>query len=54
MPGLVAPTYLKTNNVDPKPSVWVATTDSILRKVRRGRLPLEAITNQELITALSG
>ena len=38
-------TYLKANNDSPKPFVWVATAESILEKVRRGRVALEAITN---------
>jgi transposase len=47
VPDLVAAieTYLKANNDNPKPFVWVATADSILAKVRRGRVALEAITN---------
>jgi transposase len=47
VPDLVAAieTYLKANNDNPKPSVWVATADSILEKVPRGRVALEAITN---------
>ncbi len=35
--------YLDTNNKDPTPFVWTATTHSILEKVRRGRLTLNAI-----------
>jgi transposase len=38
-------TYLKAHNDDPKPFVWVASAESILEKVRRGRVALEAITN---------
>jgi transposase len=33
-------TYLDANNADPKPFVWTATTESILAKVRRGRIAL--------------
>jgi transposase len=47
VPDLVAAieTYLKAHNDNPKPFVWVATAESILEKVRRGRVALEAITN---------
>jgi transposase len=47
VPDLVAAieTYLKANNDNPKPFVWVASAESILEKVRRGRVALEAITN---------
>ena len=47
VPDLIATieTYLKANNDSPKPFVWVATAESILEKVRRGRVALEAITN---------
>ena len=47
VPDLVAAieVYLKTNNDNPKPFVWVASAESILEKVRRGRVVLEAITN---------
>ncbi|MEJ7785277.1 MAG: IS630 family transposase, partial [Solirubrobacteraceae bacterium] len=38
-------TYLTANNTEPKPFVWTATADSILAKVRRGRVTLDAITN---------
>jgi transposase len=33
-------TYLAATNDDPKPFVWTATTDSILEKIRRGRVAL--------------
>jgi hypothetical protein len=39
-------TYLQTTNEHPEPSVWTATAEQILEKVRRGRLTLDAITNQ--------
>jgi transposase len=39
-------TYLAAHNDDPKPFQWTATTDQILEKVRRGRVTLDAITNQ--------
>ena len=47
VPDLIATieTYLKANNDNSKPFVWVATAESILEKVRRGRVALEAITN---------
>jgi transposase len=38
-------TYLKASHDDPKPFVWVASAESILEKVRRGRVTLEAIAN---------
>ncbi len=48
VPELIAviEAYLQANNEDPTPFVWTATTDSILEKVRRGRLALDTITNQ--------
>jgi|SRR5436309_4040593 len=47
VPDLIAAieAYLKATNDDPKPFVWTATADSILDKVRRGRVTLDAITN---------
>jgi transposase len=40
VPDLIAAidAYLKANNENPKPFVWTATADSILEKVRRGRV----------------
>jgi transposase len=38
-------TYLQANNDNPRPFVWVVTAESILEKVRRGRVALDAITN---------
>ena len=35
--------YLAAHNTEPKPLVWTATADSILKKVARGRVALEAI-----------
>ncbi|MGN5734038.1 IS630 family transposase [Arthrobacter psychrochitiniphilus] len=35
--------YIQVNNEHPKPLVWVATADSILEKVARGRVALQAI-----------
>jgi transposase len=37
--------YLKANNENPEPFVWTATADSILEKVRRGRVALDEITS---------
>jgi hypothetical protein len=39
-------TYLQTTNEHPEPFVWIATAEQILEKVRRCRLTLDAITNQ--------
>jgi transposase len=38
--------YLNAHNDDPKPFVWTATAESILQKVRRGRVALEAVSGQ--------
>lgn len=38
--------YLDAHNDDPKPFVWTATAESILEKVRRGRVALERVVNQ--------
>jgi transposase len=38
-------TYLQANNDNPEPFIWTATAEQILKKVRRGRLALDAITN---------
>jgi transposase len=47
VPDLIAAieTYLTANNDNPTPFVWTATAESILEKVRRGRVTLDAITN---------
>lgn len=47
VPDLIAAIedYLNATNQDPKPFVWTATAESILNKVRRGRVALTAITN---------
>jgi len=47
VPDLIAAidAYLQANNDDPSPFVWTATADSILEKVRRGRLALDAIAS---------
>ncbi|MCA1678354.1 MAG: IS630 family transposase [Actinobacteria bacterium] len=46
VPDLVAAidAYLQANNDNPTPFVWTATADSILEKVQRGRVTLNAIT----------
>ena len=46
VPDLIAAieTYLTANNNAPTPFVWTATADSILEKIRRGRVTLDAIT----------
>src|SRR5512139_1384134 len=38
--------YLTIHNEDPKPFVWTATSDSILAKVRRGRVALEEVVSR--------
>jgi transposase len=38
--------YLDAHNDDPKPFIWTATAESILQKVRRGRVALEAVSGQ--------
>ncbi len=37
--------HLNAGNDDPKPFVWVASAESILEKVSRGRVALETITH---------
>jgi len=46
VPDLIAAieTYLDAHNNDPKPFVWTATADDILAKVARGRVALQAVT----------
>ncbi len=38
--------YLEVHNNEPKPLVWTATAESILIKVRRGRVALDQTVNQ--------
>ena len=38
--------YLDAHNHDPKPFLWTATAESILEKVRRGRVTLEQVVTQ--------
>ena len=35
--------YLEAHNDDPNPFVWTATAESILEKVRRGRVTLQQV-----------
>jgi transposase len=46
VPALIAAIedYLEAHNGDPKPFVWTATADSILEKVRRGLVALQAVS----------
>jgi hypothetical protein len=37
--------YLDANNDNPRPFVWTATAQAILKKVRRGRVALDQITS---------
>lgn len=47
VPDLIASIedYLRVHNDDPKPYVWTATAESILEKVRRGRLALQQVVS---------
>lgn len=46
VPNLIASieAYLDAHNDDPKPFVWTATVEDILAKVARGRVALQAVT----------
>jgi transposase len=48
VPGLITAIeeYLEAHNDDPKPFKWTATAESILEKVRRGRVALQQVVNQ--------
>ncbi|MEP7368452.1 MAG: IS630 family transposase [Dermatophilaceae bacterium] len=48
VPGLIASIekYMDVHNENPKPFVWTATAESILTKVRRGRVALNQTVNQ--------
>jgi transposase len=48
VPDLIASieNYLQVNNDQPKPLVWTATAESILEKVHRGRVALDAVVSQ--------
>ena len=43
VPDLIAAieAYLNANNTNPTPFVWTATAESILERVRRGRVTLD-------------
>jgi hypothetical protein len=47
VPDLIAviEDYLHANNDTPKPFVWTATAESILEKVRRGRVALDQVAS---------
>ena len=47
VPDLIAAieAYLNANNASPKPFVWTATADTILAKVRRGRVALSQLAS---------
>jgi transposase len=47
VPDLIAAieAYLQANNADPKPFTWTASADSILDKVRRGRVALTQVAS---------
>jgi len=48
VPDLIASIedYLRVNNDQPKPLIWTASAESILEKVRRGRVALQAVASQ--------
>ena len=48
VPDLIAAIedYLAAHNDDPKPFVWTATAESIIAKVRRGRVALDQVLSQ--------
>ena len=48
VPALVAAIedYLAVHNADPKPFVWTATAESIVAKVKRGRVALNEMLTQ--------
>ena len=48
VPDLIAAIekYMQVHNDEPKPLVWTATTESILAKVRRGRVALSQTVSQ--------
>jgi transposase len=48
VPDLIAAIheYLDAHNDDPKPFIWTATAESILAKVRRGRVALQRVVSQ--------
>jgi hypothetical protein len=38
--------YMQVHNIEPKAFVWTATAESILTKVRRGRVALNQTVSQ--------
>ncbi|MBA2436729.1 MAG: IS630 family transposase, partial [Acidimicrobiia bacterium] len=38
--------YLDTHNADPKPFTWTASAESIIEKVKRGRVVLKQASGQ--------
>ncbi len=48
VPGLITAIeeYLDAHNEDPQPFKWTATAESILAKVRRGRVALQQVVSQ--------
>jgi len=48
VPNLIAAidAYLTAHNTNPTPFTWTKTADQIVAKVQRGRVTLNAITNQ--------
>jgi len=38
--------YMEIHNDEPKPLIWTATAESILTKVRRGRVALNQTVSQ--------
>jgi transposase len=48
VPDLIAAieTYMEVHNDEPKPLIWTATAESILTKVRRGRVALNQTVSQ--------
>jgi hypothetical protein len=49
VPDLIASVedYLRVTNANPKPLIWTASAESILEKVRRGRVALIQSTKTE-------
>jgi hypothetical protein len=48
VPDLIASIekYMEVHNDEPKPFIWTATAESILTKVRRGRVALDQAVSQ--------
>ena len=49
VPDLIASIedYLRVTNANPKPLIWTASAESILEKIRRGRVALNQSTKTE-------